>query len=157
MLSNVTFAGGNQACCLRSPGGLRPRFPDPILPSRTIQFPVPAQTFSTSLSCGEFYLPEISVFIPFPVAVNRYPNKCSSERRGCSQLGGTACRGEKEGHCDEWSCGGRIFDVCLFTSQWSRKQTGSGPGCKPQDLLPVSHFLYLEILSEDREHQLGAK
>lgn len=40
-----------------------------------------------------------------------------------------------------------IFGVCLFTSQWSRKQTGSGPSYKPQDLLPVSHFLYLEILS----------
>ena len=50
-----------------------------------------------------------------------------------------------------------IFDVCLFTSQRFGKQTGSGPSYKLQGLLPESHFLYLEILSEDQEHQLGPK
>lgn len=88
VLSNVTFASAhdNQACCLRSPGGVRPLAEftvlRPLLSSRTIQLPVPAQTFSTSLSGGEFYLPEISVSIPFPVAVNRYPQQMQLREEG---------------------------------------------------------------------------
>lgn len=52
-----------------------------ILSSRTVQFPVPAQTFSTSLSGGEFYLPEISVH-PLSCCCEQIPPTNAAQRGG---------------------------------------------------------------------------
>lgn len=88
-----------------------------ILASRTLQFLVPAQTSSTSLSGGEFYLPEISVFIPFPVAVNRYRQKNAAQRGGgAHSLGVQPVVERKRGVAMSGSVVRGIFDVCLFTS-----------------------------------------
>lgn len=103
VLSNVTFAYArdNQACCLRSPGRLRPLAEftvlRPLLSSRTILLPVPAQTFSTSVAGGEFYLPEISVSTPFPVAVNRYPQQMQLREEGVLTAWGSSLSWRERG------------------------------------------------------------
>jgi hypothetical protein len=117
-----------------------------LLPYKTIQFPIPVQTLFTFPFCVELYF-QRSLCLAFCLLLWTWTPQTQLREEGviCSPFVGTVCHGGKVMMAGGSVVG--IFDHCLFTSHWSRKQTGRRPSYKSQDLLPVTHFLYLEPTS----------